>query len=184
MMANEDVKNAVTELSDADVEWMITNFNNRDQVFTFIDADTGDAIHVSITRLGEGLDQRRIGGTEFRFMALTEQLYTLILEKQGVERQHVETVSPDVAAYDPALVLEDGDTHIIVDGNHKIVKAYEMGLRRRPAIFIPYSEIGPYLYTVPEGVSKVMQACTKNNVQFAAEVVKGLLERRSFTSTH
>ncbi len=64
------------------------------------------------------------------------------------------------------MVVEfpDGD-HIIVDGNHKIVKAYEMGLRRRPAIFVQSSYIDPYLVHPPEKVSELMLAWTKENIR-------------------
>ncbi len=171
-----ELKDAVRQLSESDLSWLLENMTTKEQVFTFIASDTGETIHVNVTKLAANLDRAK---GEFRFMALTENLYQMILTTQGIERQHIDNnITMDEAAYDPAIVLEDGDTHIIVDGNHKIVKAFEMGLRRRPAIFVQYAEIGPYMYKVPERVSTAMQICVKNNVQFSHEIVNEIVLRK------
>lgn len=173
-----ELKEAVRGLTESDLSWLLENLQVKDQIFTFISSETDKTIHVNVTKLVMAIDAKGVKSS-FRFMALTEHLYQLILTKQGVERAHIDkNISYDEAAYDPAVILEDGDTHIIVDGNHKIVKAFEMGLRRRPAIFVPYDEIDPYMYEVPARVSNVMQVCTKQNVQFSREIMEEIVTRK------
>jgi hypothetical protein len=175
-MQNPKIKEAIAALTKADLDWLERNFtNNVDQVFTFTAFDTNETVHVNVSKLSRALHENDVPKARFGMMVLYEELHQMILKQQGIERDHLDSIPLDDVAFEPAIVVEDkNNTHIIVDGNHKIVKAYEIGLRRRPAFFVPRESLTPFLYEIPESVSRVLQICTANNVQFGAEFIKAL----------
>lgn len=163
-MADESEK-LIAQLQPSDWAWMRDNWEGkREQVFTHHDHDTDIVRHIHVSNLWDGIKAGHVS-VSHRMMALTDSLYELICKGQGIERDHIPNITPDSAAFDPALVVEfpNGD-NIIVDGNHKIVKAYEMGLRRRPAEFVLSCDIEEYLVYPPENVSRLMVAWSHENM--------------------
>jgi hypothetical protein len=160
----------MTELTPEDYAYMRANWEGKqEQVFTHYEIATGITRHIHVTRLWQAINDGRLE-VESRMMGIPEELYQHICEHQGIERSHLVNITLDDAAYEPALIVEfeggdENDRHVLVDGNHKIVRAYEMGLRRRPALFIASTDLEPYLVHPPERVSALMVAATRANMQ-------------------
>ncbi len=169
MSMTKTMSEIMGEMTAEDMAWMEANWKGvRDQVFTHVSHDTGEIRHINVSELIRQMDAGKIAGSH-RFMAIDDDLYRQVLEQQGIERGHLRNITFDQAAYDPTIILEimeDGATnHVIIDGNHKLVKAYEMGLRCRPAIFLSPEQVEPFLVHPPERVSRLMVAATVANEQ-------------------
>lgn len=163
----KSIDELMAEMTPEDIAYMKANWEGKqEQVFTHHEFETDITRHIHVTRLWNAIEARHVK-FDVRMMAIDDELYHLICENQGIERSHLATITPDQAAYDEGLAIEfDGGTrHIIVDGNHKIVRAYEMGLRRRPTIFVAHTALLPFLVHPPERVGALMVAATKANTQ-------------------
>lgn len=173
----DEIKNMISALSPADLAWADKHWaDSTIQVFTFTEIKTRKTIHVNVTKLVEAIGSQEVPARS-GMMALPEDLYLQLLGQQGIERSHLAKISIDTAVYHPAIIIEcdedDGEfSHIIADGNHKLVKSYELGLRRHPSIMVKREHIEPYLFKMPPAISELMQRLTTINLQLSDVVAE------------
>lgn len=176
------IKQAVNALTLSDLVWVFKTLGDVNQLFSHTSVTTKETIHVDVAALRSALGNKSFKGADLRFMGIPKDLYDQILEQQGIEQDHLARITPDAAAHEPALILEETpQSHIIIDGNHRIIKAYQIGLRSKPAIFVTPEAIAPFLHTPPERVQNCIKVCNKQNVQFATAVVEELKNNPEMT---
>src|SRR6478736_2124852 len=116
-------------LTGSDWNWMQKNMcGNRDQLFTFTPLATGDGetIHIKVTELAAAIYALAVD-VECRMISVSDDLYQQIIKGQGIERGHLDRIPLDEAVYKPAVIIEfPSGEHVITDGNHKLVKSYEL----------------------------------------------------------
>lgn len=70
---------------------------------------------------------------------IRQQLYDHIMSNQGVEEKKIERLAhrPDIYCQPVLLIEWDDGSHVLVDGNHRFVILWRMGIRKIPAFVIP-----------------------------------------------
>lgn len=108
---------------------------DTDQVFSHVAGD-GTVRHFNCGELMRGAIARTMK-PECVVIDLDEGLIAMVRERHGIEPGRLECVDAD--GLTPLLIAQfDDGSHVIVDGNHRAVRAWDAGLRsHRAMIFSP-----------------------------------------------
>jgi hypothetical protein len=98
---------------------------------------------------------------------LTEEGVSHIEKHHGIEQDHVDKADPSlpilIVAFDDGEVYPDDlDLNVTIDGNHRIVKAWRIGLREVQAILVSYKHAKPFLL---EDVPQELETWTQEFVR-------------------
>lgn len=122
-----------------------------DEVFSFISASTGRAYHWNTSKVGDAFAVGTLVGAAHMYMALTEEDYLHVREFNGIEEHHLDTISAErmktpvfIAEFPPAPG-EEHPSHVIIDGNHRLVRAYRDGLRGIGAVLFSEESLQEFL---------------------------------------
>ena len=96
---------------------------DKDEIFTHIDTDpAGTVRHFNASAIW------RTGAGALRAYDLTEEIYQLIASRRGLESVRYERLkSPWI--FIPITVIILRGEHLIIDGNHRAAKLWNMGAR-------------------------------------------------------
>jgi hypothetical protein len=93
------------------------------QRFTHIDEETGEIRHFHIPKLRSLLNNWRV---RLMTMAITEEQAELVITTHAVDERHLGNLAIDK----PGIICEFPDTtQLLVDGNHRYVKRFRLGLK-------------------------------------------------------
>lgn len=131
----------------------------KDEVFTHEDRDVSPPIvrHFNATQIRHFVENTKIRGQHWPVVNidLTRQIYDHMVNNQGVEEDKIKRLMqrPDIYAQ-PVLIAcintpGRGETHLIIDGSHRTVIQWRMGLRTLKAYFIPDFVWERYLVKLP-----------------------------------
>jgi hypothetical protein len=110
----------------------ISRLSARDEMFTFSPND-GDPKHFATTRLVAYL---KSSGAQVCAVDLDEALVAHVARKHGIEPGHLTKTLDRVE--EPCVFLDYGDgTHIVADGNHRVVARHLLGMKTVPAWLVP-----------------------------------------------
>lgn len=184
MTNHKHFEDLLKRLSPSDLAWIDENWEKPVQLFTFVDTKTGETLHIKVTELADAIHKNEVPHASL-MIAFPQDLYDQIVTKQGIERDHLDEISLDDAVYKPAIIVESDDpngpsglSHIIVDGNHKLVKAFELGLRRHPVYIVRIENIDAFVAKMPPLVSELMKSLTIENLQIG-QVIAEIREGRT-----
>jgi len=128
---------------------MATILFGQDEVFTHEDGDTTPPTirHFNATQIRAYLTRVNAPVLTFQF---DERLYEHLVRKQGVEERKVTRLMerPDIYAQ-PVLVAFFGDKHLIIDGSHRLVIQWRMGLREFKGYPVPQEIWERFLVDLP-----------------------------------
>lgn len=110
----------------------VSRLSARDEMFSFVPHD-GEPLHFATTRMVVYL---RTSGYPVENVELTEELARHVAQKHGVEPGHLANTLERIN--EPCVLLDWGDgTHVVADGNHRVVARYMMQLPTLPAWLLP-----------------------------------------------
>jgi hypothetical protein len=155
-MANRQTGEKMNDLAKVALAWLENYKSSLEQVFTHIDYSSNTVRHIQVTELWKAIENDQLI-PENHLMHIDNELYLTILHKQGIEQDHVDQLNLDKAVFKPALVCELGKEHLIVDGNHGIVRTYQLGLRSKPCYMIKQVDWERYLLHPPKEVSELFK---------------------------
>lgn len=158
-------------VSDEGEAWLRAHSFDADgkpiQIFTFV-TKSGN-LHINASALRKAIDAGQVI-VENKFVGLVG-LYEEVLARCGIEEHHIQRYSPDDAAFTPIIVCIIGDREMIVDGNHGLVKAYRMGLRMKPALFVTQEQWSAFLVKPPADVAALFAG---DAVEYAEKRKRGV----------
>jgi len=134
---------------------MLGNSRWYDQVFSHFDPETGLTRHFAV---GPILRDLQSGGLrpEVCDLEVTAKSAAYLLSNAGIEQDHLARITSRL--HEPILLadFEDG-TSLIIDGNHRYVLRFAMGLRYIKAYRLTPTMWEPYLIQgVPSDVSDAL----------------------------
>jgi hypothetical protein len=99
------------------------DFDTNDQVFSHRGTDgTCRSYHIASLQAFTGIAERIT-------IALTQSDVYVVIRQYGIEIEHLERIQPTQLRQPGLMVSFDDGTDLIVDGNHRLVKRYQTGLR-------------------------------------------------------
>ena len=133
-----------------------------DKVFTFR-ADSGETYHWNATKIADAFTAGRLEPVCHMYLDITEADYLHICLNNGIEEDHLINISPERLKI-PVIFVEfppdehDPDpSHVLIDGNHRLVKTYREGKRRIGAVIFDVETLKPFLVEdIPAVVSASM----------------------------
>lgn len=130
-----------------------------DEVFTFRTL-TGETYHWNATKIAEAFAAGRIEPLCNMYLDITEADYLHVCLNNGIEEYHLLTITPErlrlpvLFAEFPAAEGEEYPSHVLIDGNHRLVQTYRNGGRRIAAVIFAVEDLKPYLVEdLPEALA-------------------------------
>ncbi len=131
-----------------------------DEVFTFR-ALTGETYHWNATKIAEAFAAGAIEPLCNMYLDITEADYLHVCLNNGIEEDHLLTITPErlrlpvLFAEFPAAEGEEYPSHVLIDGNHRLVQTYRNGGRRISAVVFAVEDLTPYLVEdLPEALAQ------------------------------
>lgn len=122
----------------------------KDELFSFI-ADTGEEYHWNATQIVAAFEAGTIEPVANMYLDITEADYIHVSLKNGIEEDHLIHITPErlrvpvVFVEFPEKVPDEGPSHVLIDGNHRLVQTYRNGGRRIAAIIFEFDTVAPFL---------------------------------------
>ncbi len=134
-----------------------------DEIFSFVSESTGQEFHWNTTKVQEALAAGTIEPVAHMYLDITDADYLHISLHNGIEEDHLINISPERLKI-PVIFVEfppdehDPDpSHVLIDGNHRLVKTYREGKRRIGAVIFDVETLKPFLVEdIPAVVSASM----------------------------
>jgi hypothetical protein len=131
-----------------------------DEVFTFR-ADSGETYHWNATKIADAFEAGRLEPVCHMYLDITEADYLHVCLNNGIEEDHLLTITPErlrlpvFFAEFPAAEGEEHPSHVLFDGNHRLVQTYRKGGRRIAAVIFAVGDLTPYLVEdLPEALAQ------------------------------
>lgn len=121
-----------------------------DEIFTFRTL-TGTTFNWNATKVAEAFTAGRIEPVCHMYLDITEADYLHISLNNGIEEDHLLTITPErlklpvLFAEFPPEEGEEHPSHVLIDGNHRLVQTYRNGGRRIAAVIFSVESLRPYL---------------------------------------
>lgn len=117
-----------------------------DQIFSFFGSDGGE-FHWNISKILEAVATDKLKPLSCFPLEITEDIYNHVSNNNGIEGYHLVTIDEE-RLKDPVLFVEfpggPSPTHVLIDGNHRLVAAYRRGLRKLPTKAFELHQLKPY----------------------------------------
>lgn len=114
-----------------------------DELFSFI-GDDGFTRIWNASEVARAVMEGRLEPKDRFKLDLTDELVAHVAAFNGVEAYHLPTIDED-RLQTPVMCVELPEgTHIIIDGNHRVVVAHKRGLKTLPALMFTQASIEPY----------------------------------------
>ena len=134
--------------------------DKQDEVFTFR-ADSGETYHWNATKIADAFAAGRIEPVCHMYLDITEADYVHVCLNNGIEEEHLLAITPErlrlpvLFAEFPVAEGEEHPSHVLFDGNHRLVQTYRNGGRRISAVIFAVEDLTPYLVEdLPEALTQ------------------------------
>lgn len=122
-----------------------------DQVFSYNNKQTGELLHFDVEPMFKAavegfLEKKPICDT--LTLGLNDEIYQHVLQHHGIEEAKVARLCEPYLYY-PIIIADFGETQAPVDGNHRIIKLYRMGIRRANAFLFKRQQWEKFLVQFP-----------------------------------
>jgi hypothetical protein len=132
-----------------------------DQTFTYVHKDTGNMTVVNSSAICRWAK----GNLETVLIEPNAEIVKQVLANNGVSVANASRVSL-ARLDDPLLLLEWGDgCQTLADGNHRYVRAFQVGRPTIEAWFVPFADWQPF---VLEGLTPELEDYLRNDVKSGA----------------
>lgn len=134
-------------------------FSRESQVFSYQrrnedNSPEGEMIHVAVWPLVEHIAGRAYMFPRKTYHVVTEQVDFLI-QHNGVEMPHMDRMSREDAEVPGVLLLWPDGRETIVDGNHRFVKRWLLGLSYMDFYVVTEEQIQPFLLDYPDELAPI-----------------------------
>lgn len=129
---------------------LLSDCGLHDQIFTHRDdAMNGLIRHFNASAIYRAIILQSISYERIRF-PMDEEHYNVMMSSRGVEETRVKRLSrTDMLT--PVLVARmPCHTDLIIDGTHRYVKLWRLGIRELKGFYLQQTAWEPYLLTLPE----------------------------------
>jgi hypothetical protein len=132
-----------------------------DEIFSFVAESTGQEFHWNTTKVQEALAAGTIEPVAHMYLDITDADYLHISLHNGIEEDHLLTITPErlrLPVFYAEFQPEEGEeypSHVLIDGNHRLVQTYRNGGRRIAAVIFAVEDLTPYLVEdLPEALTQ------------------------------
>ena len=116
-----------------------------DQIFSFFGED-GSEYHWNASKIIEAMNNDRLEPMLRVETDITDDIYEHVSKKNGIEEHHLVTI--DEARLEvPVILVEfpgNPPTHVLIDGNHRLVARYRRGLRKISTAVFSKAQLVPF----------------------------------------
>lgn len=122
-----------------------------DEIFSFVSEVTGQEFHWNTTKVQEAMVAGLIEPIVSLYVDITEADYLHVSQKNGIEEHHLAAITPErmkvpiIIAEFPPDENDPHPSHVVIDGNHRLVKRYRDGGRRIGAAVFDVETLKPFL---------------------------------------
>ena len=126
-----------------------------EQTFTFRDAETGQINTWAVERATTWVrDSKR---RKYVMIPLEPKNVEFIRLSNGIEQHRLQRIDQVLIDANPILMCGMPDkTMLIVDGSHRFVRAYDLGLKEIKAFIIMYSELKQFEVAIPDKLKPLL----------------------------
>ncbi len=119
----------------------------RETCFTWVDYDDGEVLCFAVDRIEKQIQSDyRQPGISAHLIDVEPGLVKHLWKKHGLEPHRLARLMPEqVDHWPPILIAEHKDRHIMIDGGHRMVRAYQFGVEQIPGWLISADVWRPYL---------------------------------------
>lgn len=115
-----------------------------DEIFEFKEFGTGKLFAWNASALQRAADAGKVRYEKVEFL-LTPDLIEQVETRNGVEEHHLPTPSPERLEKPALAVLCPDDTHILVDGSHRLTLRARKGMTTAKAWAFSWEDAQPYM---------------------------------------
>jgi hypothetical protein len=131
------------------------------EVFTHIDNGSardgtpgdGKIRHFDVTSMWTAFLKDMSIAQSFK-LSIDQYMYDVIFGRHGIEEKKVESLPLSFDVLPIFVCHMPSDTHLIIDGNHRIIKFYRLGFRELPGAMFEQNIWEKFLIDLPEEQSK------------------------------
>lgn len=139
----------------------------HDEIFSWVSETTAQQFHWNTTKIQEALAAGTIEPVCHMYLDITDADYLHVSLKNGIEEDHLIDISPERLKV-PVIFVEfppdehdPEPSHVLIDGNHRLVKTYRNGGRRIGAVVFDVEILKPYLVedmptTIGDAIKKIV----------------------------
>lgn len=156
-MANEERK--LTFPAGTDINLMLRFLMGDDsvklekhEIFTHIDDDNKCSRAFNVTLLQRYIDSRPRDFEIFNIV-VDKRVYEQCKTLRGYEQPRLDRLTRDVILHKPVIFIELDGSYVMIDGTHRMIKAYELKMRVVPGYVVPESVWTHFLVPVEKGLT-------------------------------
>lgn len=137
----------------------LTECNTTDEIFTF-QTLAGVTYNWNATKVSEAFTSGKLEPVCHMYLDITEADYLHISLNNGIEEDHLLTITPErlkLPVFYAEFPPEEGEeypSHVLIDGNHRLVQTYRNGGRR----MISLSTLGSRPLATPRAMASLVPA--------------------------
>lgn len=125
-----------------DVIAILSGIKEVQEVFTHIDEEMKVQRSWNVTLLIRYIEENKKDFPIFR-IAVTKEGYNICKTSRGYEQHRLDRMTANILREKPVIYIELGNTHLMIDGTHRLMKAYELGWKSQPG-YIVKEEVWKY----------------------------------------
>jgi hypothetical protein len=114
-----------------------------DELFTFVAHDGFERMW-NVSAIQRAVVENRLEPRDRLMLGITDDMANHIAKFNGIEAHHLSSID-DERLKVPVMCLElPKGTHIMIDGNHRVVAAHRRGIQALPAMMFTLGMLKPY----------------------------------------
>lgn len=155
--AIELMKNLTPKEREEIDNWMIAAVLTgvmHDQVFSYHIYEENKWYHFNASKVLKAIKSGKLVPDNVK-VDLNDECISHIIDKGGVDLVHAENLTTEQLKV-PVLIVKHFNGDIIIDGNHRMVKWFNLGLKEGMAYMLKWEDITPYLEKFPPAIEKFM----------------------------
>lgn len=124
----------------------------HDQIFSFVAEGTGEHYHWNITKARDAFTAGELTPVANMYLDIAEADYIHVCLHNGIEEDHLLNITQEqlripllLAEFPPAEATNGEPSHVVIDGNHRLVQTYRLGGRRMAALIFDVADLAPFL---------------------------------------
>lgn len=169
MLANpQAVRADVTraELQEA-IDWWEGNPDlSRAQIFSFKGHDTNIMLHFNLDTISAAI-KADPAIAELVTFQIFDKDYRHIRYANGVEDAHLERIKNSPFLFEPVMFAVTGDSQILIDGNHRVVRMYLDGYRHMRGYLVPEGVWSNHLVKFPPVLDRLSEVILDHGIEKA-----------------
>lgn len=123
----------------------------RDEIFSFATEDGTTHYHWNVTKIIAAIFDGNLEALAYTYLDITQADYIHVCLSNGIEEDHLLRIPPErmkvpiIYAEFPPGDGEEHPSHVLLDGNHRLVQTYRDGGRKIGAAIFDHEALKPFL---------------------------------------